>query len=233
MEKTDARDAVWTRFEEGDFARFPFPPRGRIPNFVGAERAAGRLFETPEWERAAVLKANPDSPQRPVRKRALEAGKTVYMAVPRLREEECFVELDPARIDDPHRASTISGSEELGVQVGPDALPEIDLVVAGSVAVTEDGVRVGKGEGYSDLEYAVLRELGAVDDDTPLATTVHDEQVLAADLTPDAHDVPLDLVATPERVLRPARGSKPSGIDWGLLSEDRVAEIPVLRRLSE
>ncbi|WP_254543247.1 5-formyltetrahydrofolate cyclo-ligase [Halomarina pelagica] len=231
--KAAVRDAVWTRFEEGDFSRFPFPPRGRIPNFVGAERAAERLFETPEWENATVVKANPDSPQRPVRKRALAAEKTVYVAVPRLRDEECFVELDPARIEDYDRASTIEGSSELGVQVGPDALPEIDLVVAGSVAVTEAGVRVGKGEGYSDLEYAVLRELGAVDDGTPLATTVREEQVVDRDVTPDAHDVPLDLIATPERVIRPdpTDATKPDGIDWTLLDEDRIEEIPVLRRV--
>ncbi|MFC7155670.1 5-formyltetrahydrofolate cyclo-ligase [Halomarina halobia] len=231
--KAAVRDAVWTRFEEGDFARFPFPPRGRIPNFVGAERAAERLFGTPEWKRAAVLKANPDSPQRPVRKRALAAGKTVYMAVPRLRDEECFVELDPARIDDYDHASTIKGSSELGVRVGPDALPEIDLVVAGSVAVSEAGVRIGKGEGYSDLEYAILRELGAVDDGTPLATTVHEAQVGDWDATADAHDVPLDLIATPGRVIRAAStdATKPGGIDWGLLDDERVEEIPVLRRL--
>jgi 5-formyltetrahydrofolate cyclo-ligase len=34
------------------------------------------------------VKANPDSAQWPVRQRALEDGKTVYMAVPRLAGRE-------------------------------------------------------------------------------------------------------------------------------------------------
>jgi 5-formyltetrahydrofolate cyclo-ligase len=39
----------------------------------------------PEWPAARVVKANPDAPQLPVRRRALADGKVVYMAVPRLR----------------------------------------------------------------------------------------------------------------------------------------------------
>jgi 5-formyltetrahydrofolate cyclo-ligase len=38
----------------------------------------------PAWQAAETLRANPDSAQLPVRQRALEDGKTVYMAVPRL-----------------------------------------------------------------------------------------------------------------------------------------------------
>jgi 5-formyltetrahydrofolate cyclo-ligase len=37
-----------------------------------------------------TVKANPDSPQLPVRQRALEDGKTVYMAVPRLAADAPF-----------------------------------------------------------------------------------------------------------------------------------------------
>jgi 5-formyltetrahydrofolate cyclo-ligase len=33
----------------------------------GAAQAAERLKELPAWKRAGVVKANPDSPQRPVR----------------------------------------------------------------------------------------------------------------------------------------------------------------------
>jgi 5-formyltetrahydrofolate cyclo-ligase len=40
-------------------------------------------------------------------------------------------------------------------------------------------------------------------------------------------------VATPERVLRPERGHKPAGIDWGALTDERLAEIPVLERLRD
>ena len=232
MTKQDLRERIWDDLEERGAARFPFPPHGRIPNFAGADAAADRLAATPEWEAAAVLKANPDAPQLPVRRRALRAGKTVYMAVPRLRDERCFLELDPAQIDDVDAAATLSHVDEYARQVAPDVVPPIDLVVSGSVAVTPAGARVGKGEGYSDLEYAVLRALGLVDAETPVATTVHERQVVDDDVAVDAHDVPLDLVVTPERTIRTdATGARPDGIDWSLLDAERIDEIPVLGRL--
>src|ERR1051326_8589728 len=90
--KQEVRDHVWQALEEARVRRFP-GTRGRVPNFVGAERAAERLLELDVWKRAKVLKCNPDSPQRPVRLHALKEGKIVYMAVPRLRELRCFIEL--------------------------------------------------------------------------------------------------------------------------------------------
>ncbi|KTG30500.1 5-formyltetrahydrofolate cyclo-ligase [Haloferax profundi] len=234
MDKSDLRDAVWDELETSGVARFPFPPHGRIPNFDGANVAAERLAETSAWTTATTVKANPDSPQLPVRRRALREGKTVYMAVPRLRDEECFYELDPSRLDDDHldSAPTVSHVEEYADTVGPESLPVIDLVVSGSVAVTEDGARIGKGEGFSDLEYAVLQGLGAVDDTTTVVTTVHERQVRDDAPEPDDHDVPMDLVVTPERTIRTETPyPRPSGIDWSALSDEQLAEMPVLRRL--
>jgi len=138
--------------------RFP-GARGRIPNFVGAERAADRLRELDVWKRAAVLKCNPDSPQRPVRLRALKEGKIVYMAVPRLRQSECFIELDPSRLGRQiGQASSIEGAFRFGRSVRPERMKEIDLIVCGTVAVNREGARIGKGGGYSDIEYGLARE---------------------------------------------------------------------------
>jgi 5-formyltetrahydrofolate cyclo-ligase len=108
--------------------------------------------------------------------------------------------------------------------------------VSGSVAVTEDGARIGKGEGYSDLEYAVLRELGLVDETTPVVTTVHELQVVGGpegvvdtDVPVDAHDVPMDWVVTPERTVETETPhATPAGVDWNALSPDRIEEMPVL-----
>jgi len=242
MDKQAVRETVWDAFDEGDQARFPFPPHDRIPNFAGADAAAERLAATAAWESAATLKANPDAPQLPVRRAALRAGKTVYVAQPRLRDPNPFLRLDPADIppEEIADATTVSGVSEYGTPTAPEAVSHVDLIVAGSVGVTTDGARIGKGEGYSDLEWAVLRELDAVTDDTTVATTVHELSVLdgsesavgaAAELpSPDAHDVPLDLVVTPERTVRTDTPyPRPSGVDWDALDEERLDAIPVLR----
>ena len=144
--KDALRERVWRRLVERRVARFPFPIDDRIPNFVGAEAAAARAAALPEWRSARRLKCNPDAPQRPVRLRALREGKTVFMAVPRLRAARCFIRLDPRRLHGRlAEASTIGGASRLGEPVTPEALGEIDLVVAGSVAVTSQGRRLGKG----------------------------------------------------------------------------------------
>lgn len=231
MTKQRLRERIWDHLEAEGIARFPFPPHDRIPNFAGADDAADRLAETTEWEAADAIKANPDSPQLPVRRRALREGKTVYMAVPRLREEEPFYELDPDEIppEEYDSAPAISNVESYARQVAPEDVAAIDLVVSGSVAVTEAGARVGKGEGYSDLEYAVLCELGLVDEETPVATTVHDAQVVEDDVDVEAHDVPMDLLVTPTRTIRTdTKYEKPTSVFWDELSEERITEIPVL-----
>ncbi|MFD1565755.1 5-formyltetrahydrofolate cyclo-ligase [Haloarchaeobius amylolyticus] len=232
LDKQALRERVWDDLEESGVARFPFPPHGRIPNFAGASDAADRLADQPEWTDATTIKANPDAPQLPVRRRALREGMTVYMAVPRLRDEKCFLKLDPDDLEDYDAATTVSGSSEHGEQIGPEEIDRIDLIVSGSVAVTEAGGRIGKGEGYSDLEYAVLRELGLVDEETPVATTVHERQVVDEPVALAAHDVAMELVVTPDRVVRPERSDQPTGLDWDLI-DDRRDEIPVLRRLEE
>lgn len=235
MEKDDVRESVWDTLDEEGLARFPFPPHGRIPNFAGASDAADRLAETDAWRDADVVKANPDAPQLPARRRALRDGKTLYMAVPRLRDPECFLELDPARIADGDldRAPALSNVNEYAEAVRPDALGHVDFVLSGSVAVSADGARVGKGEGFSDFEFAILREAEYVDTATTVATTVHETQVFEDATWPvDAHDVPMDLVVTPERVVETdAPYDRPAGVDWDAVSDEELAEIPILAEL--
>lgn len=233
-DKRAIRERVWDHLEAEGIARFPFPPHGRIPNFDGADEAAERAMALPELEGADAVKANPDAPQLPLRRALLRQGTTVYMAVPRLAEEACFVELDPAEIEDPEAAPTVSSTGEYGRRVRPDAVPELDAIVVGSVAVTEAGTRVGKGEGYSDLEYAILREHGLVNEGTPVITTVHGDQVVGDDVAPDEHDVPIDLICTPTDVVEvDADAARPSGVRWERLDEARIAEMPALERLRE
>jgi 5-formyltetrahydrofolate cyclo-ligase len=232
MDKQALREAVWDDLEDSGEARFPFPPHGRIPNFAGADAAADRLTDTEAWRAADTVKANPDAPQLPVRRAALRAGKTLYMAVPRLADEQPFLELDPATIDDYDAATTVSGIGDHGQPIGPEDMPAIDCIVSGSVAVTEAGARVGKGEGYSDLEFAVLREFDLVDDDTPVCTTVHERQVVDAAVPTTPQDVPMDLVVTPERTVETGGGGeKPTGLAWDRLTDERIAEMPILERL--
>ena len=233
--KAALREEVWTALTEARVARFP-GARHRISNFVGAEAAAERLRATPEWARAATLKSNPDSAQLPVRQRALEDGRTVYMAVPRLAEPEPFFLLDPAHLADPPRkAASIAGASRSARRAAVAELEPVDLVVTGCVAVGADGARLGKGGGFADLEFALATAAGLIGPATLVVTTVHELQVRPAGHIPTAaHDAPVDLVVTPERVIdcRPRRGPRPTdGIRWAELTDEKIAAIPLLAAL--
>ncbi len=228
--KEEIRRRVWSVLRECGVARFPFPIEGRIPNFVGAEKAARRLAATRLFGDAEVVFCNPDSPQRPVRELVLRAGKTLVMATPRLRRG--FLVLEPGLV--PRRlareASTIRGAFRWGRETFEP--PPIDLKVAGSVAVDQRGGRVGKGGGYSDLEYAILREMGLIGDDTPVVTTVHDLQVVAR-VPMERHDVPLDHIFTPTRwIVTRTQYPRPRGIYWNELPREKLEAIPLLQQLA-
>jgi 5-formyltetrahydrofolate cyclo-ligase len=231
MTKEDLRRKVWQLLEHNGVQRFP-GTQGRIPNFVGAERAAARLSELAVWKKARAIKINPDAPQLPVRRQALADGKIVYMAVPRLRSEKCFVEIDPKRIGRRAAlAASIKGATKYGRLVSPREMRAIDLIVCGSVGVRRDGTRVGKGGGFADLEYALLREEGKIKETTPVVTTVHPLQIVQEKVAMLAHDIPLDFLVTPFEVVatRPAY-PRPRGIYWDLLKAAKIDAIPPLRK---
>lgn len=230
--KADLREMVWDRLISGKASRFP-GARGRIPNFVGAEAAAERFRRTGAWAAARTLKSNPDSPQWPVRQRALEDGKLVFMAVPRLAQPEPFFYLDPDDLaDSPRAASSIKGASRSARTVRLEDMQPVDLVVTGCVAVDRTGARLGKGGGFSDLEYAVAWEAGLIGPATVVATTVHDIQVVDPHLIPlTEHDISLDLIVTPERIIRCESRRDPPSVRWDELTEDKIASIPLLQTL--
>ena len=232
--KDEVREQVWSLMREQRVARFP-GAHGRIPNFVGAEACAGLLAGKPYWKRATVLKANPDSPQRAIRHRALAEGKIVYMAVPRLRDEKPFIELDPAKLEcSPYAASSIKGAAKVGRPVGLDEVKKIDLIVCGSVAANRRGARVGKGGGYSDLEFALLTEAKKISLRTPIVTSVHPLQILDEDLPMTEHDIPLSAIVTPDEVIEIGSSfSRPRGIYWNRLEVDKIDAIPILKMVGK
>ena len=234
-DKWAIREDVWTALETARVVRGK-SVHDKIPHFIGCEVAASLATELPEWEAARAIKSNPDQAQRPLRQLALEQGKLLYMAVPRLRDERVFIELDPTRPEvAPAKAATISGAFKVGRPVYVAEMQSIDLVISGSVAVNRQGVRVGKGGGYADLEYGLAAAAGVVHPDTPVISTVHAMQVLDEDLPYTQHDVPLAVVITPDAIIRCNAGGaalpKPTGIYWDDLDERKIRSIPLLARL--
>ncbi len=229
--KQEIRERIWTKLSKEGKARFPFPIEGRIPNFEGAEEAAERLCETRVYRKADCIKVNPDAPQKPVREQVLRDDKTLLVPTPRLKGGFLRISGTDLRTEQISSATTLNGMSEFGETVPPEVLEDVDLVVCGSVAVSETGGRIGKGEGFSDLEYGILREVA--DHDPSVFTTVHEIQLLDSFST-DSHDVPMNRIFTPEREIDMGDGmERPEGIYWELLSEEDLEEMPVLKKFRE
>jgi 5-formyltetrahydrofolate cyclo-ligase len=183
------------------------------------------------WKSATAIKVNPDAPQRPLRAEGLRRGIAIF--VPTLRLRGGFKKFDPRHIppDKIDKAASLSRGDRWSEEVALADMPRLDAIVCGSVAVTRDGRRSGKGEGYSDLEFAILRELGHPP--VPGATTVHDLQVVAS-MPRDPTDQPLSVIATPTHAIRIKRPSAlPTGIDWTRVTAEDLEEMPILAELKK
>ncbi|KAM6057954.1 methenyltetrahydrofolate synthase domain-containing protein isoform 2-T2 [Chlamydotis macqueenii] len=233
--KRDVREKVWDYLEASGLADFPRPVHRRIPNFKGASHAATRLLGLQEFKVANTVKINPDAPQKNARFLTLEARKTLLVPTPRLRTG-LFNRIVPpsgATKEILRICATSQGIKEYSVPVGLDAKARVDLVVVGSVAVSEKGWRIGKGEGYADMEYAMMVSMGAVQEDTPVVTIVHDCQVvdIAEELLGD-HDLTVDYILTPTRTIKTnCKRPKPRGIIWHKVSYEMLEKIPILKSL--
>ncbi|XP_064969070.1 5-formyltetrahydrofolate cyclo-ligase-like protein COG0212 isoform X2 [Musa acuminata AAA Group] len=210
--KWKIRKRVWDLLEAEDIARNPRPVHHRIPNFAGAALAADSL----------------DS--------VYAGGKKLLTPQPRLRTG-FFSVLASQTLPSGSilEACTSVGAVKYGRPIGLDEKIKVDLIVIGSVAVDPTtGARLGKGEGFAELEYGMLRYMGAIDDNAMIVTSVHDKQ-LVDDIPVEkllVHDVPVDIICTPTQIIYTnTRIPKPQGIYWEKLSPEKLGQIRILREL--
>ncbi|XP_056872405.1 methenyltetrahydrofolate synthase domain-containing protein isoform X4 [Takifugu flavidus] len=167
--------------------------------------------------------------------RSSQAGKTLLVPTPRLRTG-LFNKIIPpqgANKQQLHICASSQGVKLFSVPIELDAKLKVDLVVVGSVAVSEKGLRIGKGEGFADMEYGMMASMGALSDSTVVVTIVHDCQILdIPEELIESHDLTVDYILTPTRVIKTnCQRPKPQGIIWRKLSKEKLEKIPILRRL--
>ncbi|XP_061670565.1 methenyltetrahydrofolate synthase domain-containing protein isoform X2 [Syngnathoides biaculeatus] len=233
--KWDIRQKVWDYIEENNLANFPRPVHNRIPNFKGAFTACPKVSELEVFTQTNEVKVDPDKPLEGARLAVLQAHKTLLVPTPRLRSG-LFNKIVPPQGANKEQLRTCSSSQgvkDFSVPIGLDAKVKVDLVVVGSVAVSEKGFRIGKGEGFADLEYAMMASMGAVDESTVVVTVVHDCQVVdIPEELMEKHDLTVDYILTPSRVIKTnCLSPKPQGIIWTKLDTEKLEKIPILKKL--
>jgi len=235
--KQDLRQKIWDKLEAEDVADIPRPCHHRIPNFKGSKGACDQLLSQPCFTSAKVVKINPDKPQQHARFLTLQQRKKLLVPTPRLRHG-LFNHIQPpegASSEDLKRCCTAQGVKDFGYPLSLQAKMHVDLVVIGSVVVSQKGFRIGKGEGFADMEWAMMASTGAVGPDTLIVTVVHDAQVMdIPDFLVDSHDMTVDFIMTPTRVISCSQNlPRPGGIIWEKLTTSRINEIPILKKIME
>ncbi len=249
--KNRVRNRIWHLMETQGLLR-PFHKHRddgekKIPYFKGCDFAARLTADKVDaFNSASVIKVNPSLAQMKLRQLSLFAGKKVLVPVPALEEDDTFLRLiDGSQLSrrQSSKAMTKAGAVRFGVPLlsaedfAVGGVSQIDLVVVGSVAVSKEGVRLGKGRGLAELEWGILWEMGLVDQDTVVLTTVHERQVVSSARLPlsvmEKHDLPVDVIVTPRKMITvKKRLKKPScGVLWDRLREEDIERMPVLRRL--
>lgn len=233
--KWDIRQNVWDYIEDNNLANFPRPVHNRIPNFKGAFTACTKVSELQVFTQASEVKVDPDKPLEGARLAVLQAQKTLLVPTPRLRTG-LFNKITPpqdATKEQLRICSSSQGVRDFSVPVDLDANVKVELVVVGSVAVSEKGLRIGKGEGFADLEFGMMACMGAVNESTVVVTIVHDCQVVdIPDEIIESHDLTVDYILTPTRVIKTdCQFPKPQGIFWIKLDNEKLEKIPILKQL--
>ncbi|ORY61647.1 5-formyltetrahydrofolate cyclo-ligase [Pseudomassariella vexata] len=238
--KASIRNKVWKELRKVAYpdSRFHYDFSSFIADFQGSQEANDRLMALPSFKSCSTVFITPDNGLEYLREKTLEAGIKVLMTTYGIRRG--FWLLDPANIDPSlHKyASTLDGMEKVGKPVSLEEIVtmglSIGLMVTGTGAINEKGVRFGKGHGFFDLEWGMLFTKGVVGPDTVTVALVHDCQVLTEELIPDEFDTVCDFVITPTRVMEVGAVKKPTcGIIWERLETGMLEDIPPLQELKE
>ncbi|MHA1645684.1 MAG: 5-formyltetrahydrofolate cyclo-ligase [Candidatus Freyarchaeota archaeon] len=186
--KREVRRYVWDLMVRERVAAFPYPPHGRIPNFVGAEAAAKQIRKLDEYGRAECVFSPPDGVLIPFRRMVLRDGKILAYSTPHMKSFKMMKPGAPIRVA---IRDLVRGGELL--------TRSVDVAVVGSVAVDMGGNRIGKGSGYGDRELAYLKKMNP---ELLSGTLVHSKQVFE-DLShlAENHDIPVDFILTEKELI--------------------------------
>lgn len=160
-----------------------------------------RVLELPCWQKARLIMCyvsfGSEVLTHPLIRAALSQGKrvTVPMCIPEGRRLLASEVLDFPGDLQPGTWGILEPRPETLRPVNPG---DIDLVLVPGVAFDHAGNRLGYGGGYYDRFLASLRP-GA------LAIALAFAEQIVADVYPEVHDRPVDMVITDQEIIRPGK----------------------------
>ncbi|MCW2526279.1 MAG: 5-formyltetrahydrofolate cyclo-ligase [Pseudonocardiales bacterium] len=216
-------------------SRFHWDFSSFIADFDGSDACAERVRELPAYQAGGAVFITPDNSTEALRAQVMADGRPILMTTYGIGRGFLLLDSTVVPAIDRRYAATLDGMDRFARPVTLAELsdgPKIALLVTGGSAVSANGVRFGKGHGYFDLEWAMLSEIGLVDDYSQVADVVHDCQVVDETLVGEDHDVAVDWIITPTRTIEvPDCGRALGRVRWELLEGSPLAHIPPIKEL--
>ena len=231
------REQIWSKLHAvaKPDSRFNLNFAEVIPDFEGSERATDRIAGLQDYKDSNFAFSTPDNCLTDLRRRMIEEGTSFIMSTYGIYRG--FVLMQPGMVPKGAElyAAWLDGMEHFAQPVSLADIANIgrlDFMVTGASAVSEDGIRFGKGHGFFDIEWGMFTDLGLSDETTPVVALVHDCQLVQEKLTPNSTDIIVDYVATPDRLHTADRQvRRPRGIKWELLDPKQIEATPPLQEL--
>ncbi|ESO09661.1 hypothetical protein HELRODRAFT_195048 [Helobdella robusta] len=226
------RKEVWNNLYDKDELISPTLPYKLVPIFKGIDAAIEKLLELDLIKKTDKLLLSMEKLLKDVRLRILQEKSVMYVTT--YKSSMSTV----CKVDAPEKANSRylrqCSNLIMGDRIHHIAAGEVkfDVLLVSSVAVSESGQRTCKDDILGELEFAILSSLGFVTDDTVVVTLVHDCQVFSK--LPESkgpHDLPVDFIVTPTRVIQCPKSSKKTEICWSMVAESQMDKLFILKSL--
>lgn len=235
------REKIWAELAKvaRPDSRFHWDFSSFICDFEGSEKCADRILDMDALKNRGDRRVfiTPDNCLEDLRHKLITRGVPFVMTTYGIVRG--FYELDPSKIpaSDHRYAATLDGFDRYATPVSLDRLRrgnKFSLLVTGGSAVSSNGVRFGKGHGYFDFEWAVLSELGLIDQSSVVADVVHDCQFVNDVMPAERHDVAVDWVVTPTRAIHIDQAARQRGqVYWEMIPGTEFERLSIVAELRD
>lgn len=231
------REKVWIELKKYSLpdSRFHYNFAEFIADYEGSEKSIKDLTELNIYRKANILFITPDNNLVKLREISVKDNKLIIMPTYGIKRGFLTIQKDDVPTGQETFASTLDGMEKFARPISLEEIAKIkqlDLMVTGASIITHSGIRFGKGHGFFDLEWAMMREINVVNEETPIVAMAHDCQIVDMDLIPADHDTIVDYIITPTRTIHVStKLQKPKKIDWNILPKEMRESIPPLQKL--
>jgi len=196
-------------------------------------RIAEKLRGLASYRKAATVFATPHESLFQARVNCLVDGKNLLMPSPSIRDGFFLLTAHSVSFKDLSAAVTYKGLKNHGLRLRDNLLSEhaVDMLLVDSLAIDQEGGRIGTGNGLFDLSCALLHELGGLRQNADVLTFILEEQISPAPLPQDKWDIQMNFAVTPGGVRQFAAAGRNPQIFWDMLSMDRIKRIDPLWKL--